>query len=270
MKYLSFKDLNKKQYLKILKYCFLFKKKKINIKNKKIGIVFELPSTRTKNSFLIACDNLGINAIEISIKETQNVRGERKSDVFKIMSLYFDLLIIRSEKITKYNFFNKIIINALSKNEHPTQIINDIFTIIEKKGNFNLNITWIGRCNNVFKSLYYAKKIFNFKLKVFSLNKEIKKYGIKNSKNAKTACKNTDIIMSDTWISMGEKKKKNYKKIKVKDNYIKNNTLYMHCLPLYIGKEIDKKVLRNKNCIIWDQAKNKIVSSQAILYYFLK
>ncbi|MGX7589464.1 hypothetical protein [Candidatus Vidania fulgoroideorum] len=268
MHYISFKNLNKKQYLEIFKYCFLFKKKTIKLKNINVGILFLLPSTRTKSSFLISCKKMGINIIDILIKDTQQNRGEKKADTYKIFSLYFDIIITRG--IKNYKLFSNKIINALDYNEHPTQIINDLFTIIELKGKIDVNITWVGRCNNVFKSLYYAYKIFNFNLKVFSIKKEIKNFKIKNQKNIYKACKNADFVMTDTWNSMGEKKKKKYKKLKIKKKYINKSTYFMHCLPLYRGKEIEKNVLKNENCIIWKQAKNKIISSQAILYFFLK
>ncbi|MGX7577303.1 hypothetical protein [Candidatus Vidania fulgoroideorum] len=269
MNYIYFKDLNKKQYLKIFKYCFLFKKKKKKKINKTAGLYFALASTRTKTAFFIACKNLNINLVEIKLKELQYKRGESLKDTFKILSLYYDILILRKERISKIiKYFKKPILNALNKQEHPSQIINDLFTIIEIKKTLKLKITWIGKCNNIFKSLYSSYKIFKFKLKVFSLKKDIKKFNIKNQICAKRACINTNVIMTDTWNSMGYKKKK-YPSLKVKNKYI-GNAIFMHCLPMYIGQEINSEVIKNKNCIIWKQAKNKIFSTQALLYYLLK
>ncbi|WP_458659035.1 ornithine carbamoyltransferase [Candidatus Vidania fulgoroideorum] len=268
MNLIKFKNITKINHLNIIKYSFFFKKRrKFNpFLKKNIGIFFKLPSTRTKISFEIACKELGCNTIIIDEEKTQIKRGEDVKDTIKMLSIYLDLLIFRCKNNKEMEIYKKYIniplINALTKNSHPTQIINDIFTIYEKKGNIkNKTILWIGKNNNVFKSLYEASKIFKFKIK------KIHKY---NKKTIKNLYKNCDVIMTDTWVSMGEKKVKC--KLKIEKKYLKmanKNFIIMHCLPMYRNKEINEQILEMKNCIIWKQAKNKLFTSKAIIYFFL-
>ncbi|MGX7586190.1 ornithine carbamoyltransferase [Candidatus Vidania fulgoroideorum] len=270
MNYLRFKDLKYLDYLKIFKKCFLFKKKTKNIK-KKILFMFDIPSTRTILSFKTACKMLGCIVEVFDKKKSQMSRGEEEKDTYKVLSGYFNAIIYRgkSEKIIRLKKnYKGVIINALSEKEHPTQILNDLFTIFEIKKSFKFSILWIGKYNNVIKSLISASKIFKFNLKIFTDNKsksKIKKCYIVNKIKKKM---NIDFIMTDTWFSMYEKKK-NSSSLKVKLKYFNKNTYLMHCLPMYRGQEIDKEVLNIKKNIIWKQSKNKLITAMGIINFFL-
>ncbi|MGX7576480.1 hypothetical protein ACWNYI_00445 [Candidatus Vidania fulgoroideorum] len=273
MSFLSFKDFEYIEYLKIFKICLLLKKKNYSL-NKNVLIKFDLPSTRTNISFKIACQKLGCNLYEFDKKKSQLIRGEKKKDTYKVFEGYFDMIIFRgiSNKL-KYlsRYFKGIIINALTEKEHPTQILNDIFTIFEIKKNFDFTILWVGELNNVSKSLIYASKKFGFLIKFLTDKKSKKKIKKINIIRNIKEIKKIDFIMTDTWNSMNNKKK-DKKKLKVKYKFFKINkkAYFMHCLPLYRDKEVEKKVLKIKNNIIWKQSQNKIITSMALIKYIFK
>ncbi|MGX7576903.1 hypothetical protein ACT2CI_00430 [Candidatus Vidania fulgoroideorum] len=262
MKIIKIKNLTKKNILKIFKYSFYFKKRKIKI-NKNICAIFEYPSTRTLSSFFIASSNLFCNFNILDLEKLQISRGESLKDTIKIISLYYDLLIYRGES-EKFKNCKIPYINALNSSEHPTQIINDIFTIFEKFGDYrNKKITWVGKYNNVSKSLISISKILKIKIKVFSNDHKFKKKYLKNKKESLK----TNVIMSDTWNSMGKKKEKIPKKFIIKRNFFNNNNiLFMHCLPMYdeVCSNIKKKLKT-----IWIQAKNKIFTCMGIIYFLI-
>ncbi|MGX7582803.1 hypothetical protein ACWNYQ_00440 [Candidatus Vidania fulgoroideorum] len=272
MNYISFKDLKYINYLYIFKLALILKKKKFNV-NKNILFIFDLPSTRTKLSFELACKNLNCKVCFFEKQNSQISRGEKKKDTYKVFEGYFDLIIHRGKYSNlKYikNYYKKNIINALNELEHPTQIINDIFTIFEIKKNFLFKILWVGEYNNVSRSLLYASKIFGFKLLFLTDKKSKLKLKNKTIKRIEDA-KKIDVLMTDTWYSMNQKKIKK-KLIKVKYKYFKKNkkTYFMHCLPLYRGKEVEKKVLNIKKNLVWKQSKNKLITSMALIKFIFK
>ncbi|XAO72496.1 MAG: hypothetical protein AAYR31_00310 [Candidatus Vidania fulgoroideorum] len=274
MKYIKFKDLYFKQYLKIIKFAFLFKKKNIIIK-KKILIYFEENSTRTLLSFNIAAQELKCSTTIFNKNNSQLSRGENLKDTIKIISLFNDLVIYRgnNKTLNKLSKINKLnVINALDNKQHPTQIINDIFTYIDIRGNIiGKTITWIGRKNNVFNSWKEASKIFKFKFNIY-LNKKERKINknINCFKNIEIACIKSNILTTDTWNSIHDKKKRKFKQLKIKKKLTKltnKKVIILHCLPMNIGQEICKKTIKSKKNKIWKQAKNKLYIAKAIIYY---
>jgi len=178
------------------------------------------------------------------------------------------------------------IINGLTEYSHPCQILGDFLTLQENFKNYkNLNIVWIGDYNNVLRSLIHLQNIYNFKLNVVVPNQIFKHY--KNefikfkNKNLKyledpiLGVKNSNCIMTDVWVSMGEKnnKTKYFKNFTVNKKIMSNasnNAIFMHCLPAKRGKEVTSDVLDGKNSVVLKQAKNRMYIQQAILIYVLK
>jgi len=262
------------------------------LNNKSLGLLFEKESTRTRVSFNIGMQKLGGNVIELDSKKIGFGKRESVSDVLQALSQYIDVLMIRNnshEELVQCATYNKIsIINGLSNYSHPCQVLSDIFTITEKLGKIEKKqITWLGDFNNVLNSLIHAAEIFNFKLNIL-MPKQIMKIAKKKLNNKKLvysnfcydfdkALKNSDCVMTDTWISMGEKKSqsklKMLKKFQVNDIIMKKakkQAIFMHCLPAHRNEEVTDSVMDSNKSLVWEQAKNRIYVQQSILYYLLK
>ncbi|MGX7583093.1 hypothetical protein ACWNX6_00455 [Candidatus Vidania fulgoroideorum] len=283
-KFISIDSFNFKDYLKILKLSFFFDRVKITnfLLNKRVAIIFDSPSTRTRISTEIALKEMGANILFINEKDLQTTNGERNKENCKVLSKYFDLVLIRTKYKKKMDDYKKYItcalINSLDIKEHPCQVFNDIYTCY-KENIFleNRNVGWIGRKNNMFNSWLKASKIFKFKLLVFMPKKEKKKIKKVYKKNIffckkKYILEKSDILNTDTWKSIGDKNKKKFPKLKIRKKMFKKtkkNFRFMHCLPAYIGKEVDSGSIYHKKSLIFKQVLNKICTIKAILYYVL-
>ena len=294
-----FIDLNnftKTELRNILSFATKIKKnqKKYSniLNNKSLGLLFEKESIRTRVSFNIGMQKLGGSVMELDSKKIGFGKRESISDVLQALSQYIDVLMIRNnshEELVQCATYNKIsIINGLSNYSHPCQVLSDIFTITEKLGKIeNKQVTWLGDFNNVLTSLIHAAEIFNFKLNIL-LPKKIMEMAKKKLDNKKLvnsnfcydfdkALKNSDCVMTDTWISMGEKKSqsklKMLKKFQVNDIIMKKakkQAIFMHCLPAHRNEEVTDSVIDSNKSLVWEQAKNRMYVQQSILYYLLK
>ena len=294
--FIDLDNFNKSELKKILSLAFKIKKnqKKYSniLNNKSLGLLFEKESTRTRVSFNVGMQKLGGNAIELDSKKIGFGKRESISDVLQALSQYIDVLMIRNnshEELVQCASYNKIsIINGLSNYSHPCQVLSDIFTITEKLGKIeNKQITWLGDYNNVLTSLIHAAEIFNFKLNILMPKKiiEMAKKKLDNKKLVNSnfcydfdkALKNSDCVMTDTWISMGEKKSQSklklLKKFQVNDIIMKKakkQAIFMHCLPAHRNEEVTDSVIDSNKSLVWEQAKNRMYVQQSILYYLLK
>ncbi|MGX7582940.1 hypothetical protein [Candidatus Vidania fulgoroideorum] len=271
MNYIKFSNLNFSEYKKIFKFAkFLKKNNNLGfLKNKNIIFYFNLPSTRTKLIFEIALKEEKANIINFEKNKSQIIRGENLKDTISVFNNVSDAIVYRGNKhndikyISKY--YNKPIFNALTKKHHPFQVGSDLFTyILIKKNIFKKKITFVGEKNNIYHSWNEAKKIFKFKFKHININKKFSKNRFENS------IKNCDILVTDTWNSMGEKYKSVNKNYQIKKKHLdRKNIKFLHCLPAYVGKEVGKGVIRHKNSIIWDEIKNKKYFIKSLVYFIL-
>ena len=294
--FIDLDNLTKTELRNILGFANKIKKnqKKYSniLNNKSLGLLFTKESTRTRVSFNIGMQKLGGNVIELDSKKIGFGKRESASDVLQALSQYIDVLMIRNnahEELVQCASYNKIsIINGLTNYSHPCQVLSDIFTIIEKLGKIeNKQITWLGDFNNVLTSLIHAAEIFNFKLNIL-IPKKIMEMAKKKLDNKKLvysnfcydfdkALKNSDCVMTDTWISMGEKKSKNkiklLQKFQVNDIIMqkaKKQAIFMHCLPAHRNEEVTDSVIDSNKSLVWEQARNRMYVQQSILYYLLK
>ena len=255
--------------------------------------MFEKSSLRTRLSFYLAIKQLGGSTLTLRPDELHLSKGgESIQDTAKILSNFGNAFMLRTDSDKKLEEFKKYlsipIINGLSPNSHPTQILSDIFTVeeIKKKPISSLNIAWIGDSNNVLNSLIAASIKFSFKLRIgcpsrYMPNKKIMRY-IKSNKNkihitdnSKKAVKGADVIFSDKVISMNDKvnkiKKLNqFKKFKINKKLMslaKKNCIFLHCLPR--GKEVEDDVFLSKQSKVWQQALNRVHVQKSILLYCL-
>ena len=254
--------------------------------------MFEKSSLRTRLSFYLAIRQLGGSALTLRPDELHLSKGgESLSDTAKILSTYGDIFVLRTDNEKKLNSFKKFLsiplINGLSPNSHPAQILSDIFTIeeITKKNISKLNICWIGDSNNVLNSLIEASIKFSFKLNIgcpknYNPPSEMlrmirqKSSKIKIFNNPKVAIKNADVVLTDKVISMNDKvnKKKKIKdflnfKINSKLMSLSKKAILLHCLPR--GSEITDEVFYGKKSKVWQQALNRVHVQKSILLYCL-
>jgi len=292
-----FIDIGDFSYLdlrKILKQATKIKNNKniLLLKNKSLGLIFEKESTRTRLSFSIGMQNLGGKVIQL--EPTQIGYGTRESevDILKTLSQYLDILMIRNDNHNQLKSLASKnilpIINGLSNFSHPCQILSDIFTIEEKMGSIHKkNIAWLGDYNNVLVSLIQAAEIFKFKLNILT-HKSLTKKHVKYFKNKKLKYTNffydinkgmekADCVMTDVWVSMGEKKSKLKKRILSKFQVnkqvmkmAKKNAIFMHCLPAHRNQEVTNEVIDGVQSVVWQQAQNRMYVQQSIINYLLK
>ena len=274
---------------KIKKYP---KKYSLSCKDKTLGLIFEKQSLRTRLSFNVGMQKLGGSVLELQSKDIGfDNKREKAEDVLNVLSQYIDCVMIRNNNhrqivnLSKENILP--IINGLTEYSHPCQILGDFLTLQEHlKSIKNANIAWIGDYNNVLRSLIHLQNIYNFKLNLIipkeifkNYKKEFQEYKNKNLNHffdPILGTKNSNCIMTDVWVSMGEKNKnkikyfKNYTVNKKIISNAANNVIFMHCLPAKRGQEVTSEVLDGENSVILKQAKNRMYIQQAILIYVLK
>ena len=268
------------------------KKYSSSCKDKTLGLIFEKQSLRTRLSFNVGMQKLGGSVLELQSKDIGfDNKREKAEDVLNVLSQYIDCIMIRNNNhkqivnLSKENILP--IINGLTEYSHPCQILGDFLTLQEHlKSINNANIAWIGDYNNVLRSLIHLQNIYNFKLNLIipkeifkNYKKEFQQYKNKNLNHffdPILGTKNSNCIMTDVWVSMGEKNKnkekyfKNYTVNKKIISNAKNNVIFMHCLPAKRGQEVTSEVLDGKNSVVLMQAKNRMYVQQAILIYVLK
>ena len=293
--FIDINNLKKKEIDEIISLAKKIKKnpKKYSssCKDKTLGLIFEKQSLRTRLSFNVGMQKLGGSVLELQSKDIGfDNKREKAEDVLNVLSQYIDCIMIRNNNhkqivnLSKENILP--IINGLTEYSHPCQILGDFLTLQENFKNYkNLNIVWIGDYNNVLRSLIHLQNIYNFKLNVvvphqiFKNHKnEFLKFKNKNLKyfaDPILGVKNSNCIMTDVWVSMGEKnnKIKYFKNFTVNKKIMSNasnNAIFMHCLPAKRGKEVTSDVLDGKNSVVLKQAKNRMYIQQAILIYVLK
>ena len=293
--FLDINQFNKKQVDEIIN---LAKKIKINpkkfssrCKDKTLGMIFTKQSLRTRLSFNVGMQKLGGRVLELSSKDIGlDDKREDPKDILNVLAQFIDCLMIRNNnhnRLVEFGNQNVIpIINGLTDYSHPCQVLGDFLTIQENFSNYkNLQITWIGDFNNVLVSLLHLQSIYSLKLNVVipkqimkSKRKEINEF--KNNKinflsNPIIGAKNSDCIMTDVWVSMGEKNRNKAKYFKgfTVDKKIMNNTnknsIFMHCLPAKRNQEVTSDVLDGNKSVVLQQAQNRMFIQQAILIYVL-
>lgn len=282
---LSLKDLKKEDIEKIFEITKKVKgKRSEDLFEKTLILYFEKPSTRTIISFYVAMVELGGDAIILTPNEMQIGRGETISDTAKVLSRYANGIVARTYKhktITDLAKHATIpVINGLSDLYHPCQILADLFTVLEKRSTLDLNFAWIGDGNNVCNSWIQAANIMNFSLSVATPKGHEPKEKLGKAKlfhDPKKAIRNADVVMTDTWVSMGEEKEENirnkiFKPFQVNSKLVKlakKDYLFMHCLPAHRGYEVTKEIIDGKHSIVFDEAENRLHVQKALLLYLL-
>jgi ornithine carbamoyltransferase len=263
---------------------------------KSMIMIFEKPSTRTRISFDIATKQLGGSSIILNPDAIHYGKGEESiKDTAKVLSEYADIIMIRTslhKNLTEFAKHSDIpVINGLSEQSHPCQVMSDILTFEEIKGNIkNKIITWLGDGNNnMSNSFIEASAKFGFKLNIgcpdkYEPNKNIIAWAKKNkanitiTKDPNEAVKNADCIMTDKWVSMNDKVDKKKKKQILKSYQVnkkimklaKSDAIFMHCLPVSRGEEATDEIIDGKQSVVWTQALNRVHAQKSIIDWCLK
>ena len=265
------------------------------IQGKTMIMFFAKPSTRTRISFDLAVKQLGGSSIILNQDEIHYGKGDETiKDTAKVLSQYGDILMIRTDSHKDINEFKKYleipIINGLTNLSHPCQIMADILTFEESKGDIEgKTIAWLGDGNNVANSFIEAATKFKFELKIacpkkYQPDKKIVETAKKNNckllitEDPYKAAKDADCIMTDKWISMSDKgdkkkKKKILKKYQVNKKIMKaakSDAIFMHCLPASREEEVTSEVMDGKQSVVWLQAFNRIHAQKSIIEWCMK
>jgi ornithine carbamoyltransferase len=254
-----------------------------------VGLIFDKPSTRTRLSFEAATIQLGGTPIFISAADTQMARNEPVADTARVLSRYLDAVAIRTFSQSLVEEFAATaeipVINALTDDHHPCQILSDLMTVLEFKERLeDLKIAWIGDGNNMANSWIDAAGILGFELVLACPNG----YAPNNDVVARATAKNSrirlvrdpfeaaagaDVVNTDVWASMGQEHEADSRK-NVFAPYCVDakmlgaaaaDVIVMHCLPAHRGEEITAEVLEGERSVVWDQAENKLHMHKAIL-----
>jgi ornithine carbamoyltransferase len=260
------------------------------LQGKTLGLIFDKPSTRTRVSFEAAMAQLGGTPLFLNAQDTQLIRNEPIADTARALSRYLDALTVRTYSQDLLNELAAAasipIINGLTDLYHPCQVLSDLMTIIETKGELgNLKIVWVGDGNNVAHSWLNAAAILPLHLVVscpkgYQPDETILEAAVRDTKgkidvisDPKEAVRDADVIYTDVWASMGQEsehglRKKFFQPYQVNPGLVataKPDVMVMHCLPAHRGEEISADVLEGTHSVVWDQAENKLHMHKGIL-----
>lgn len=264
-------------------------KKKVSnvLEGKFLGLIFEKSSTRTRVSFEVAMTQLGGKASFLSVNDLQLGRGEPIEDTAIVLSSMVDGLVLRTldhETQIKFSENSTVpVINGLSNKSHPCQLLADLLTFYEEKGSIKgRKVTWCGDFNNVCFSYAQAAELFDFDLWVACPEEYLPKEQL-NFKNVtftqsiSEAVKNSDLISTDVWVSMGDENESQerirvFKDYQVNESVLdqaKSEVLFLHCLPAVKGQEISPSLLDDPRSKVWKQAENRLHAQKGLLLELL-
>ena len=295
--FINFDDLSLKELQGIIDQAISLKKEhksgQINdtLKNKTLAMIFDKSSTRTRVSFEAGMTQLGGQSLFLSEKDIQLGRGEPITDSAIVISSMVDAVMLRlssHEDIIEFSkHSSKPVINALSDESHPCQILADLMTYQEMNGSIkNKKIAWIGDGCNVCQTYMQAAGIFDFELSISTpkgyepseLFIENYKKNINFYSDPLIACKNADIIVTDVWTSMGQESEKKQRELAFTGfqvdqnmmNQAKKDAIFMHCLPAYREKEVSSEVIDGNQSVVWSEAENRLHVQKSLLLYLIE
>lgn len=257
---------------------------------KTMVMIFDKSSTRTRVSFEAGMAQLGGTSLFLSPRDTHLDRGEPVEDTARVLSRMVDIIVIRVNShamVERFAAHSQVpVINALTDLNHPCQLLADIQTYLEKRGDIRgKKAAWIGDGNNVCHSWINAARQFGFQLDIATpKGYEPKTEWVATSRDhltlhhdPKHAARGADIVVTDTWASMGQEKEK-AKRMKAFTGYMVDNALmklankdavFMHCLPAYRGVEVAAEVIDGPQSIVWDEAENRLHAQKALIEFLL-
>lgn len=260
------------------------------LENKTLAMIFDKSSTRTRVSFEAGMTQLGGHALFLSERDIQIGRGEAIVDTAIVIGSMVDAIMMRVSSHDDIISFSKNanvpIINALSDESHPCQLLADMMTYKEHKGNIKgKTVAYIGDGNNMCHTYMQAANAFDFKLNIATpvgyepQQTFIEKYQdcISLYTDAKLACENADLVVTDVWASMGQEEEQAKRKLAFADFQVNellisnanHDASFMHCLPAHRGEEVSSDVIDGAQSLVWDEAENRMHAQKALLLYLL-
>jgi ornithine carbamoyltransferase len=260
------------------------------LKDKVLAMIFEKNSTRTRVSFESGVAKLGGHAIFLSTKDSQLGRGEPVEDAARCIASMVDMVMIRTyahTTVQRFAEYSRVpVINGLTDEYHPCQLLADIQTYVEHRGSLaGKTVAWVGDGNNMCNTYIQAAELCDFEIRIATpkgfepedMYVTPYKKRVKISNDPKKAVANADLVVTDTWASMGQEDEKKqrekifsgYQVTKELMNLAKPDALFMHCLPAYRGKEVSADVLDTPDSVVWEEAENRMHAQNALMEFLL-
>lgn len=257
-----------------------------SLQHKTLAMIFEKSSTRTRVSFETGMMQLGGHAMFLSPNDTQLGRGEPIEDSARVISRMVDVVMIRTfehSKVERFAEFSRVpVINALTDEYHPCQLLADMLTWREHRGSpKGKTVAWVGDGNNMCHSWMNAAKLFGFHLNIACPEGydpdptifEACKDHVTLTRDPNEAVKGVDVVVTDTWASMGQEEEKAIREkafagFKVDDEMMAlahQDAIFMHCLPAYREMEVSTSVIEGPQSVVWDEAENRLHAQKALL-----
>jgi ornithine carbamoyltransferase len=258
------------------------------LKNKVLGMVFEKSSTRTRVAFEAAMAQLGGSAIFLSPQDSQLGRGEPLEDTARVLSKMVDFVAIRTyehEKLERFAAYSTVpVINALTDMCHPCQLLADIQTYAEKRGELSGRVVaWFGDGNNMCHSYINAAQQLDFSLRVACPAGYEPDAALVAAAGGRVtllrdpveAARGADLVVTDVWASMGQEDEQReravafipYRVTAELMRYASRDALFMHCLPAHRGEEVSAEVIDGPQSVVWDEAENRLHSEKSLLEF---
>ncbi|MGJ7494020.1 ornithine carbamoyltransferase [Variovorax sp. RT4R15] len=295
--YLQFSDFTADEYAHVFARAALIKKKfkayerHQPLVDRTLAMIFEKASTRTRVSFEAGMYQLGGSVVNLTTGDSQLGRAEPIEDSAKVISRMVDIVMIRTYEQTKIEAFaanSRVpVINGLTNEFHPCQILADIFTYIEHRGSIKgKTVAWVGDGNNMANTWLQASEILGFKVHVstpsgYEVDQSVA--GIRSAdsyrvfKDPMEACRGADLVTTDVWTSMGYEAENDARKKAFADwcvdtemmRIAQPDALFMHCLPAHRGEEVEADVIDGPQSVVWDEAENRLHAQKALMEFLL-
>ena len=290
---LSLEDLSKEEILQLVRRAIQMKKwraaghRPIIFDGLVMALIFDKSSTRTRVSFETAMGEAGGTTMFLTERDSQLGRGESVSDTAKVLSKMVDVVVIRTFKQSTIECFASSseipVINGLTEEYHPCQLLADLLTFQEYKGEIaGRTVAWIGDGNNMCNTYMQAAKILGFNLNIAVPPgyepKPIGYQGVRLFDKPKKAVLGADLVVTDVWSSMGQETEEAERRAIFKPYHVDEKlmsqanpeALFMHCLPAHVGEEVSEGVLQHPQSVVWEEAGNRLHAQKALLELLLK
>ncbi len=295
--YLQFRDLTREEYAHLfertrwIKDRFKRYERYWPLEDRTLVMIFEKQSTRTRLSFEAGMHQLGGAAIYLNTRDSQLGRGEPVEDAAQVISRMCDLVMIRTyeqEVLERFSRHSRVpVINGLTNEYHPCQILADIHTFIEHRGDIRgKTVAWIGDSNNVCNTWLQAAEVLDFNVHVSTppgYEVEPERAGLYGTSHYEEfadpmdAARDADLVTTDVWTSMGfeaenEERKRDFEDWQVDAEMLraaKKEALFMHCLPAHRGEEVAADVMEGPNSVVWDEAENRLHTQKALMEFLI-
>jgi ornithine carbamoyltransferase len=295
--FLQFKDLRAEEYSYLFERATTIKKRFKNYEkytplvDRTLAMIFEKASTRTRVSFEAGMYQMGGSVVNLTTGDSQLGRAEPIEDSARVISRMVDVVMIRTYEQTKIELFaanSRVpVINGLTNEYHPCQILADIFTFIEHRGSIKGKVVaWVGDGNNMANTWLQAADLLGFTLHVstpsgYEIDAAVA--GVTNTtcvkvfKNPLDACRGAHLVTTDVWTSMGFEAENEARLKAFADWRVSNammgvaapDALFMHCLPAHRGEEVDADVIDGPQSVVWDEAENRMHVQKVLMEYLL-